>query len=226
MVDLIALVPVFISLFAIVDPVAAVPVFIALTRGASAAQRRRIALKGVVVAAAVLVAFGLAGDLVFRTFGITIPAFRVAGGLLIFKYAFDMLHGERPGEDGRDEEIAEAVAHDAERPRARRDALEGVGITPIGIPLLSGPGAIATMMVFVSGAPDAATRMGIYAAALLVFALSFAMLVAAAGVDRVLGHTGMMVTIRLMGLLLAAVAVQFVADGTMGLVDLYLESRA
>lgn len=210
-VDAFALVSVFVSLFAIVDAIAVVPVFLALTRGFSPAERRRVALKGALVGLGVLLFFGLAGDFVFRVFGITIPAFRIAGGLLIFKYAFDMLHGERPGQDANDEELrrAEAVQR------------ESVGITPIGVPLLTGPGAIATMMVYVSTAPDDLTRVGIFGAAILVFVLAYALLRSAPMVDRFLGPTGLMITIRLMGLILAAVAVQFVADGVMGLVRIF-----
>jgi multiple antibiotic resistance protein len=212
--DVFALVSVFVSLFAIVDPLAAAPVFLALTNGYSPAEKRRVALKAVLVAGGVLLFFGLAGEYVFRVFGITIPAFRIAGGILIFKYAFDMLHGERPGPDGTHEEIQSAIAR------------ESVGITPLGVPLLTGPGAIATMMVFLAGAPSGSLRMGIYASALLVFVLSYVVFLGAGTLDRLLGPTGLMVTIRLMGLLLAAVAVQFVATGAMELVDLFLRTRA
>jgi multiple antibiotic resistance protein len=211
--DLLALVSVFASLFAIVDPLAAAPVYLSLTRGYSDAEKRHVALKAVLVAAGVLIFFGLAGEQVFRVFGITIPAFRIAGGILIFKYAFDMLHGERPGPDGTHKEIKDAIER------------ESIGITPLGVPLLTGPGAIATVMVFLAGAPDETYRVGVYACIVLIFVISYVMLLSAARFDRLLGPTGLMVTIRLMGLLLAAIAVQFVADGIMGVVDLFLASR-
>lgn len=207
-VDVIGLLSIFVSLFAIVDAPAVVPIFLALTRGFTQEEKRRVATKAVAVGLGVLLFFGLAGDFVFRVFGITIPAFRIAGGLLILKYAFDMLHGERPGQD----------ANEAELRRAEAVRRESVGITPLGVPLLTGPGAIATMMVYVSTAPDDATRVGIFGAAILVFAFAYAILRGAPMVDRFLGPTGLMVTIRLLGLILAAVAVQFVADGVMGLV--------
>lgn len=223
MVDWLALLPVFVSLFAIVNPTGVLPVYLAFTRGMTEAERRRVAWKAVLVACGVLLFFGLAGDAIFRTFGITIPAFRVAGGILIFKYAYDMLHGERPGIDATEEEIASVEARrDDPAARARR---ESVAITPLGVPLLTGPGAIATMMVYLAGAPDVAFRAAIFGAAILVFALSFGMLLAASRLGRALGPSGMMIVIRLMGLILAAVAVQFVATGTMQLVDTFLDAR-
>jgi multiple antibiotic resistance protein len=206
MVDAWVLLPVFVSLFAIVDPIAVVPVFLALTQQQTAPERRKVALQAVVAGAGVLFFFGIAGDYIFEAFGITIPAFRVAGGVLLFKYAYDMLHGERPGADGTNREIGAAAGD------SRREALS-LAVTPLGVPLLTGPGAIVTMMVFLSGEPDPMIRVGIFGAALVVFLLTYAMLLGSSTLDRLLGPNGLMITMRLMGLILAAVAVQFVVVG-------------
>ncbi|HWG89926.1 MAG TPA: NAAT family transporter [Candidatus Thermoplasmatota archaeon] len=211
---LIALLPVFVSLFAIVDPIAVAPVYLALTKGYTEAERRRVALKAVLVGGGVLLGFGLAGEFIFKMFGVTIPAFRIAGGILLFVYAFDMLRGHRPSPDGRAEEIQDAIEREA------------VGITPLGVPLLTGPGAIATMMVLVATAPDVEFRMGIYLCAVLVFVVSFLMLIGATYMMRFLAPSGLMVTTRLLGLILAAVAVQFVLTGITGVVDQYFAAQA
>lgn len=124
-----------------------------------------------------------------------------------------MLHGERPGQDGRPHEI-EAASRDE------------VAITPLGVPLLTGPGAIVTFMVFLAGAPDASFRIALYGAAILVFVITALMLLFPARLDRVLSPSARIVTSRLMGLLLAAIAVEFVAEGALGLVDAWQAAKA
>ena len=199
--DVTAWFAILVSLFAIVNPVGTIPTFVALTAGYTAKERRHVITKAILVGAGVLLLFGLAGERIFSMFSITIPAFRIAGGILIFKVAFDMLHGERPRSDSNDQEITDALER------------ESIGITPLGVPLLTGPGAITTVMIFIASYDAAGDRAMIYGAVMLVFAASFLLLFAAERLFQFMGRSGLMVFTRIMGLILAAVAVQFVING-------------
>lgn len=200
-VDAATFLAVTVSLFAIVNPVGSVPVLVTLTRGYSPTEKRHVVTRGVLVGAGVLVVFGIAGRWVFDAFGITLPAFRIAGGILIFKYAFELLQGERPKADSNDKELEDALER------------ESVGITPLGVPLLTGPGAITTMMILVSTQEGLTDQTLVFLAVGLVFAATFLILIAADRLLERLGRSGLMITARIMGLLLAAVAVQFVLTG-------------
>ena len=199
--DLTAFLAVVVSVFAIVNPVGTIPTFLALTGSYTSRERRNVIVKATLVGLGVLVLFGLAGERIFQVFDITIPAFRIAGGILIFKVAFDMLHGERPKSDSNDQEITDALER------------ENVGITPLGVPLLTGPGAITTVMILVAGAGTTADVLLIYAACGIVFAATFLLLLMGERLFRFMGRSGLMVFTRIMGLILAAVAVQFVVNG-------------
>jgi multiple antibiotic resistance protein len=200
-VDAPTFVAIVVSIFAIVNPVGTIPTFVALTAGYTSAERRGVIVKAVLVGAGVLLAFGLVGERIFDVFSITIPAFRIAGGILIFKVAFDMLHGERPRSDSNEQEITDALER------------ENVGITPLGVPLLTGPGAITTVMILVATHTAAADRLLIYGAVGIVFAATFALLFVGERLFGFMGRSGLMVFTRIMGLLLAALAVQFVLTG-------------
>jgi multiple antibiotic resistance protein len=200
-VDWAALLAILVSVFAIVNPVGVIPTFLALTGGYDAAMRRRVITKAVLVGAGVLVVFGLAGQFIFSVFSITIPAFRIAGGILIFKVAFDMLQGERPKADSNDAEIADALER------------ENIGITPLGVPLLTGPGAITTVMILLASHADRIEQAVVYASVLVTFAVAALLLVMGERLFRFLGRSGLQVFTRIMGLLLAAVAVQFILNG-------------
>ena len=190
-----------VSIFAIVNPVGVIPTFVALTSGYSMVERRRVILKAVLVAAGVLLLFGLAGERIFSVFSITIPAFRIAGGILIFKVAFDMLQGERPKADSTDQEIADAFDR------------ENIGITPLGVPLLTGPGAITTVMIFISQQDAMLDRALVYLAVAVTFVAAFVLLFVGERLFQFMGRSGLQVFTRIMGLILAAVAVQFVLAG-------------
>ena len=194
-------VAVLVSIFAIVNPVGTIPTFVALTAGYTPRERRHVITKAVLVGAGVLLVFGLAGERIFDVFSITIPAFRIAGGILIFKVAFDMLHGERPRSDSNEQEITDALER------------ENVGITPLGVPLLTGPGAITTVMILVATHTAPVDRLLIYAAVGVVFAAAFVLLFAGERLFGFMGRSGLMVFTRIMGLILAALAVQFVVTG-------------
>lgn len=190
-----------VSIFAIVNPVGVIPTFVALTASYTKVERRNVILKAILVGAGVLVAFALVGEYIFDVFSITIPAFRIAGGILIFKVAFDMLQGERPKSDSTDQEIVDALER------------ENIGITPLGVPLLTGPGAITTVMIFVANATSLADQAVVYGAVALTFVATFFLLHAGERLFERMGRSGLMVFTRIMGLLLAAVAVQFVLAG-------------
>jgi multiple antibiotic resistance protein len=189
------------SLVSIVDPFAALPMFLALTGGQDVLQRRRTARVSSFTCFTVLAVFAVAGTFIFSFFSITIPAFKIAGGILLFGVGLEMMRGKQSDTKGNPEEKAEAAAK------------TDIAIIPMGLPLLSGPGAIATVMVLVGKATSLPQRLGAYAAIVAVSALTWVILGSAEFVARVLGRTGINLIGRVMGLILAATAVQFVIDG-------------
>jgi multiple antibiotic resistance protein len=189
------------SLFSIVDPFAAVPIFLALVGEQPAPVQARTALRASATCFVVLMTFALAGGLIFQFFGITLPAFKITGGILLFGVGFEMMRAKRSATRATPEEAREAETKD------------DVGLIPLGIPLLSGPGAIATVIVLVGKAHDVEQRACLYVAIGTVSALSLLTLRSAALVARVLGTTGIKVVERVMGLILAAVAAQLIIDG-------------
>jgi MarC family membrane protein len=189
------------SLFSIVDPFAAVPIFLALTGRQSRHGQSRTALRASITCFVVLTAFALAGRLIFSFYGFTIGAFKIAGGILLFAVALDMVHALPSDSRSTSEERTEA------------EAKEDVGLLPLGLPLLSGPGAIATVMVLGGKAKDLPQKVGLHAAVLAVSFLTFLILRSSVWVSRFLGRTGINVVVRIMGLILAAVAMQFIIDG-------------
>jgi multiple antibiotic resistance protein len=189
------------SIFSIVDPFAALPVYLALTGRDSDAGRKRTALRASATCLTVLCVFATVGPALFRFFGITVPAFRIAGGILLFAVALEMLQAKKSATRSSREEEADAATRDE------------VAIVPVGIPLLSGPGAIATVMMLGGAAHEVVDRICLYVAIALVAASAWILLRFASGIARVLGTTGMNMIGRIMGLILAAVAVQFVLDG-------------
>jgi multiple antibiotic resistance protein len=188
------------SVLFIVDPVAVIPTYLIITRDETREQRRRTALRACIAMTMLLVVFAATGTLLFRTFGITLAAFRTAGGLILWFVALDMLQGERRTQEGRDE-VAEGQAKD------------DVAVTPLAIPMLAGPGAISTVIVLSSQARGPAQTAIVYAAIILTGVVSFLTLRIGEPLLSRLGKTGVRVVTRIMGLLLAAVAVQFVLSG-------------
>lgn len=189
------------SLFSIVDPFAAVPIFLALVGEESKQSHHRIALRASLTCFAVLTAFGLAGSYIFSFFGITVAGFKVAGGIILFAVALDMVRAKQSSTRSTSEERDEAATK------------EDVGLIPIGLPLLSGPGAIATVMVLAGKATGIGQHVGIHAAILVVSLVTFLVLRSSGFVAHALGRTGLNVIGRIMGLILAAVAMQFILDG-------------
>lgn len=198
--DLAPLVTAFITLFVIIDPLGLAPLFVALTQGASAARRRVIALTACLVAGGVLTAFGIFGDTVLAIAGISMPAFRVAGGALLFLTALEMLFEKRTK---RREGQGEAADH-ADDP----------AVFPLAIPLIAGPGAIATMILLTGQKEgDWAWILSVHAVMGAVLTVTFLLFLASGVLERVLGPLGINVITRLLGMLLAALSVQFILDG-------------
>ena len=190
----------FISIFFIVDPLAVIPTFLTMTANDSPEKRRLIALKAAIACTLILAGFASAGGLLFRVFGITLSAFRIAGGLILGLSALDMVRAER-----RTRETKEEVAEGVEK--------EDAAITPLAIPMLAGPGAISTVIVLSHHATTWTQALPIYSAILGVGVATFLSLRASEPFHRILGKTGINVLTRLMGLVLATVAVQFILDG-------------
>jgi multiple antibiotic resistance protein len=189
------------SLFPIVDPFALVPIFLALVGEEPRQAQARTALRATFTCAIVLSLFAAGGTFIFRFFSITVPAFKIAGGVLLFGIGLEMMRAKISPTRGTEEEETEAEKKD------------DVGLIPLGIPLLAGPGSIATVMVLVGKAKGMTERASVFIAILAVSVITFLVLRSAAFVSRVLGKTGINVIGRVMGLLLAAVAMQFVIDG-------------
>lgn len=188
------------SVLFIVDPIAALPTYLVITRNETAAERQRTALRACVAMTLLLVAFAAVGQLLFRALGITLPAFRVAGGLILGLVAFDMLRGERRTQEGHTE-VTEGQAK------------EDVALTPLAIPILAGPGAISTVMVLNGGTTTWPHRLIVFGAIAVTGFVSYVSLRLGERLVTRVGQTGIRVMTRIMGLLLAAVATQFVLTG-------------
>lgn len=191
------------SIFFLVDPFAAIPSFLAITEGAELKRRKRMARKAALTCFIVLTSFALGGQLIFRMFGITLPAFEVAGGLILLLIGLDMLEAKRSP-------TQEALG-DTEEAAAKEDA----GIVPLGIPMLAGPGAISSVMVLVGQVPSIFHwEMGaILGSITFTCLISYWVLAGAGRVRQVMGETGIRILVRIMGLLLVALAMQFFVNG-------------
>ncbi len=192
-----------VSIFFIVDPLATVPAFLTMTASDSPEQRRAMAIKASIAATLILVVFAAAGGWFFKLFGVTLPAFRIAGGIILGLSSIEMLRAQRPSRETQ-EEIREGI-----------DKVD-ISITPLAIPLLAGPGAISTVMVLTHQAASWRTSLPVYFAILLTGLLTWVLLTCSASLHRVLGTTGIHVLSRIMGLVLSVMAVQFVLEGLRG----------
>ncbi len=194
-----------VTLFVTIDPIGLAPVFMALTTGMAVARRREIAIRAAVTATVILVAFALVGEPLLGFLGISQSAFRIAGGLLLFVIAFEMVFERR---DDRKSATAERAS---EKDAAAHD----LAIFPLAIPLTSGPGAISAVILLSAGAESTVALIGLLVIVVLMVAACLAVFLLAPQIERLLGVTGRVVVSRLLGVLLAALSVQFVADGVM-----------
>lgn len=191
------------AVFFVVDPIGVVPIFLAITAKDPPEKVRAAAGRACLVGYGILVFFALFGGVVFKIFGINLSSFRVAGGLLLMLTALDMLRAKPPGTRTSPEETEEGVQK------------EDIALVPLAMPLLAGPGSIATTMVLMSQGKkeNLLFALPVILAITITFIATYFILRAAALVQRVLGQGGVAILERVMGLILAAIAVQFVADG-------------
>lgn len=203
----------FAAIFAIVNPVGNLTFFVALTEGYSLEDKIKVIKKVIMVASITLLVFALAGNTIFTLFHTSIPAFRIAGGLLLFSIAFVMVQGGRPGAKLTEKDKTEALEK------------EMVGAVPLGVPMFAGPGSITTVMVFMADAssPDVdLVKIGIILLAIMAtMVVSYFLLRYSGRITRRMGRTGAAAFSRIMGLILAAIAVQIVIMGIFGVIDLY-----
>jgi len=195
----------FVTLFVVIDPPGCAPIYAGLTKGATAAQARNMALRATVIAAIILLVFALFGQQLLGALHIELNSFRIAGGLMLFFIAFDMVFEKRTQ---RREERAEKVAATPE--------IEDVSVFPMAMPMLAGPGAIAAIMLLMNEAEGWAEMAEVLAALAAVLVITAAALVAAGPLIRLLGDKVEAVITRLLGVLLAALAAQYVIDGLKG----------
>lgn len=197
-----ALITAFVTLFVIIDPIGLLPIYITLTHGIPAKQRRAIAIRACVISAVLLSLFAFLGEAVLGFVGISMPAFRIAGGILLFITAFDMLFERRTKRrEGTAEEAEEELDHD------------DPSVFPLAMPLIAGPGAITTVILLVGQYDDTQSKLLMLGVALSVVVILFFFFLTAGFFERALGRTGIIVVTRLFGMLLAALAVQFILDG-------------
>ena len=201
MTELPALIAAFTTLFIIIDPPGLAPLFVALTQGMTPAHRRSIALRACIIAGCLMLAFLFIGESLLGCVGISMPAFRIAGGILLFLTALEMLFQKRQAR--REDNAAEGQAEHHDDP----------SVFPLALPLIVGPGAITTIILFAGQAKSALDFVAIAGVMLAVLILVFAALMVAIPLDRILGKTGINILTRLLGMLLAALAIQFILDG-------------
>lgn len=199
----------FVGIFAIVNPIGNISFFLTLTEGYSKGERHKVVVKVVTVATAVLITFAVAGTYIFEFFHITVPAFRIAGGLILLRISFSMLQGQKPK--------TKLTKMDEEDALSR----EAVGIVPLGIPMFAGPGAITTVMIYTSDASDmgglfSLEMLFVYLAIILIALISYILLNFGEWIFERMGKMGAVAFSRIMGLILAAIAVQFIINGIVG----------
>jgi multiple antibiotic resistance protein len=196
------LVSALVTLLVVVDPVGLAPTYLAVTDGLSPTQRRQVALRAALIAAAILFGAALGGDWLLRQLGISLPAFRVAGGLLLFAIAFEMVFGARMERESKS------------ATRAAEEHVPHVAAFPLAIPLMAGPGAITAAILLAGQAGGRPLWLGILMGVIvLVVTACWIAFLSAARISRLLGITGNVVLSRLLGVILAALAVQYVVDG-------------
>jgi multiple antibiotic resistance protein len=197
----------FATLLVTLDPPGLAPIFIGLTLGMSASEKRQVALRGSIIAFAILAAFALGGAEVMKALGISMPAFRIAGGVMLFWIAFGMIFDLKP-------QRKETVASNA----ITIDQIRNVAAFPLAIPLMAGPGAITATILLAGRAGADWTALAVLLALIAVtMALCYFVFLSSERVSRLLGTTGNIVLTRLLGVILAALAVQFVIDGIAGI---------
>jgi len=192
----------FIIFFVVIEPVSLVPMFGALTRGGEPGYRKKMALKSIAISAGIFIVFALAGDWLLRLLGISVSAFKIAGGILLFLLAVDMVLARESG-------LRSTTVREQDEARYRED----ISVFPMAFPLITGPGALATMLLLTAGAADWIGVSLVLAMGLLALAVTLVMLLLTQPLMRVIGVTAGSVISRLLGVVLSALAAQYVVDG-------------
>ena len=191
----------FVTLLLTIDPPGNAPIFLGVTAGLSASERRQVAIRAALTSFAILALFSIAGSTILQTLGISIGAFRIAGGLLLFWIAFEMIFNRR---NERKQEITKAVS---------KEEISNLAVFPLAIPIIAGPGSISAVVLLSSNQSSLSGHMTLLGLLFIVMALMLAAMLVAGGMNRFLGNVGQAVLIRLLGVLLAALSTQFVVDG-------------
>ena len=194
----------FVSLFTMVNPFPVIPVYLSMTSGLSSEQARRVGLRAAVMALAVMVFFALTGQFIFQFFRISLDSMRIVGGILFFMIGFEMLQARLP-----------RTKHDEE---STPEYAEDIAITPLGTPMLSGPGTITSAILLMNESPTLGHRAALFAAMVLVAALAYVMLVGGRSLLKRLGTSGHKVMTRIMGLIVMVIAVEFFFAGLIPMV--------
>ena len=193
----------FILFFVVIEPISMVPLFGALTRGAEAGYRRRMAFKAVAISAGIFIVFALVGDYLLQALNVSVNAFKIAGGMLLFLLSVDMVFARNSG-------LRSTTVREQDEARHRED----ISVFPMAFPLIAGPGALATLLLVVSEVRGDVTEVGLtLGVVMVVLLITLLLLLATTQVMRVLGVTGANVVSRLLGVVLTALAVQYVIDG-------------
>ncbi len=186
----------FVSLFVIIDPIGLAPLFVAVTKNNTKAERRKIAFRSVLVGLGILAVFGIAGERVLTVIGISMPAFRISGGLLLFLTAIEMLFEKR-----------------TERRENQAEPAPDPSVFPLAMPLIAGPGAMTTMILLTGQHDSLAGQVMVFGVMVAVLMIVLTMFLLGNMLERLLGQTGINLISRLFGMFLAALSVQFVIDG-------------
>jgi multiple antibiotic resistance protein len=196
----------FVTILVTIDPPGLAPIFLAVTRGMSRDQRRQVSIRASIIGFCVMALFAIAGASILSVFGITLPAFRVAGGFLLFFIAFEMVFEKR---QDRKEKISDVAI--------TQDHIHNLAAFPLAIPLIAGPGAISATVLLSGSFQGWAAQATLVAIILVCLLMTYLVFVLAERIDGLLGQTGRSILTRLLGVILAALAVQFVADGVKAL---------
>lgn len=191
----------FTSIFVVVSPISGVVTFISLTSKMTREEKNEIAKKSVTLACVIALFFAITGSMILNLFSISVDSLRIAGGILLFSIAFDMMHAKVSRESITDEEISQSLE--------RTD----IWVFPIGLPLLTGPGTISTVIVLMGGTESIEQKIMILVSIILTFVFCLYIFLFARRIHKLIGYNGMLVFTRLMGLLLAALAVDLTATG-------------
>jgi len=192
----------FVTILVTIDPPGLAPLFLAVTRGMTRDERRQVSIRATIIAFGVMALFAIAGAVILSAFGITLPAFRVAGGLLLFFIAFEMVFEKRQERKGK---ISDAAV--------TKDQIHDIAAFPLAIPLIAGPGAISATVLLAGSFRGALEHTALIAIILVCMILTYIVFILAERIDGLLGRSGLSIMTRLLGVILAALAVQFVADG-------------